>query len=181
MANTGKDINDLGRFSACITSDKTRYVLLSIEEVVPLGLYLGICGPLNCTAQTYSFLFSARLAELIQDTLDSSGIEGFTGLNVTADNVRFYDSVQEDESLHDIKAGNIVAIAVYSVLLLCVLIGSLMELRPHVGLGSFMSNTKQQATNYKIPQDVALTGRESVTTFIDPVQDESPKPKEPEF
>jgi hypothetical protein len=46
--NSGKDINDLGRFEDCNANNSTRYITFAAEGL-PIGIYLGICGPLECT------------------------------------------------------------------------------------------------------------------------------------
>ena len=39
--NSGKDVNDLGKFAECSDSENTRYVVFSVNGL-PLGIYLGI-------------------------------------------------------------------------------------------------------------------------------------------
>lgn len=166
IADTGRDLNDLGRYTDCKDQNFTRYVVLSIEDLLPLGMYVGICGPLNCTAPIYTELFSEGIAQSLENALWGTGIPEFR-VNVSASNIVFYDSQEELSKQHEIKTGNIVAFAIFGVLILCVLIGTLIELRPAAGFGGFVGKSQHPNVNYKIPQDVAVTGRDSVTTYVE--------------
>lgn len=44
---TGKDLNDLGRYEQCDALDETRYITFALTGL-PLGVFLGICGPIEC-------------------------------------------------------------------------------------------------------------------------------------
>ena len=51
--NSGKDINDLGRYENWKDANDTRYVALSVSGF-PVNLYLGICGPAEWTEDDYN-------------------------------------------------------------------------------------------------------------------------------
>ena len=51
--NSGKDINDLGRYKNWKDANDTRYVALSVSGF-PVNLYLGIWGPIECTEDDYN-------------------------------------------------------------------------------------------------------------------------------
>ena len=39
--NSGSDVNDLGKFTACRDSEDTRYIVFSVNGL-PMGIYLGL-------------------------------------------------------------------------------------------------------------------------------------------
>jgi len=45
---SGKDLNDLGRYEECAASEFARYISFSVTGL-PIGVFLGICGPVECT------------------------------------------------------------------------------------------------------------------------------------
>ena len=51
--NSGKDINDLGRYENWLDANNTRYVALSVSGF-PVNLYLGVCGPAEWTEEDYN-------------------------------------------------------------------------------------------------------------------------------
>lgn len=88
--NSGRDINDLGRFGDCNNLDFTRYIALSVVGL-PIGVFFGICGPIECVEQDYIPLSQnlATVAKLITDD-----IEAFREYNVkwTEKSFKFKDS-----------------------------------------------------------------------------------------
>ena len=57
---SGKDLNDLGDYANCVNTPNVSYIALSIGQkdsvtgMAGVGnVYLGICGPANCTASDY--------------------------------------------------------------------------------------------------------------------------------
>ena len=54
--NTGRDINDMGHYDDCLamnTPDNpevSRYIVFLVRDIIPIDIYLGVCGPYQCTA-----------------------------------------------------------------------------------------------------------------------------------
>ena len=50
---SGKDFNNLKKFSDCIEDHDTRYIAFSLSGL-PIGIFLGICGPVQCMQNDYN-------------------------------------------------------------------------------------------------------------------------------
>jgi len=64
---SGKGVNDLGDFQACIKSEANRYVTLSVLRL-PMKIFLGICGPAECTQRDYNE-YSPAVAKILNETI----------------------------------------------------------------------------------------------------------------
>lgn len=87
---SGRDLNDVGRFDDCRALDFTRYIVLSVSGL-PIGVYLGICGPKECTEEDFNPLSIklASLAKIIESSLpDAEALK----VDWKADNFQFRDS-----------------------------------------------------------------------------------------
>jgi len=51
--NSGRDLNDLGRYEACASNNFSRYISFSTRGL-PIGVFLGICGPVECQQDDYN-------------------------------------------------------------------------------------------------------------------------------
>lgn len=124
---TGRDLNDLGRFDDCNALDFTRYISLSIRGL-PIGIFLGICGPVECTQEDYSLL-SPRLAEFALSLQDSiPDIELFK-VDWKPENFQFNDSRAKNAENTAITPGFIVTCVFFGFFILCCIFGTLFELK----------------------------------------------------
>ena len=106
--NSGRDINDLGRFDDCNALDFTRYISLSVNGL-PLGIYLGICGPKECTDKDYLPASEqlAKIAIAVSGMLPDA--EAFK-VDWTKDNFVFQDSLKRNAENTSVTPAFIVAI-----------------------------------------------------------------------
>jgi hypothetical protein len=88
---SGRDLNDLGRFGSCNSLDFTRYIALSVTGL-PVGIFFGICGPIECDEEDYLPL-SQNLASTIKLVTDQIPAFAAYEIDWTEDNFRFKDSV----------------------------------------------------------------------------------------
>jgi len=107
-AYSGRDINDLGRFTDCNALDFTRYVSLSVSGL-PIGIYLGICGPKECQEEDFEPL-SAQLAVFAFAIVDQLPDAESFNVEWTADNFRFVDSLKANAKNTEISPGFIFAV-----------------------------------------------------------------------
>jgi hypothetical protein len=124
---SGKDVNDLGKYSACRQSPDTRYVVFSVNKL-PMGVYLGICGPLECSEDDYNTLRPSLVdvgnAILEQIKIDQAMFEE----KFTVERFNFFDSEKRNEEVHTLKAGHYFTIFFVGLLVISCLAGTAYEI-----------------------------------------------------
>lgn len=126
--NSGKDVNDLGKFRECSTSKDTRYVVFSLNGL-PMGIYLGLCGPIECTENDYNTLrpylvtLGNKLLEYIK--IDQAYFEK----ELTLDRFSFYDAQQRNADVHTLTAGHYVSLAFVLILIISLVAATVIEIR----------------------------------------------------
>jgi hypothetical protein len=127
VINTGKGINDLGLFFSCRDNPLTRYVVFSVNGL-PAGIFLGICGPVECKEEDYNLInpYIATFANQIVKALDIK--QAFFEKELTEDNFHFYDSQKQNEKVQTMGAGHYIALLFALFLILSVIIGTIIEI-----------------------------------------------------
>ena len=95
---------------------------------LPIGVYLGICGPIECTEDDYNSMdaYLARLGNQILDDLDIQ--QAYFQQDLTEDNFNFYDSVKQNHEVRKWSTGHFVSFGIGLFLVLCVLLATLFEI-----------------------------------------------------
>ena len=125
--NSGKDVNDLGKFVACTESPTTRYVVFSVTGL-PLGIYLGICGPIECTEDDYNTL-RPYLSDIGNQVLEYLNIDqAFFKEGLTPERLGFYDSEVRNEEVRTLGVGHYITIGFVSFLVLSIIISTIVEI-----------------------------------------------------
>lgn len=124
---SGRDLNDLGRFSDCNALDFTRYISLSLRGL-PIGIYLGICGPRECTEQDYAPL-SEQLANVAKEVQKNIPDADLLQVNLTADSFQFNDSKARNAENTSISAGFIFTVCFFGFFIICCILGTLFEFK----------------------------------------------------
>lgn len=109
---SGRDLNDLGRFQDCNGLDFTRYIAFSVTGL-PIGVFLGICGPVECTQDDYQPLRTqlVRLAKAIEEQIPDVGM---LKVDWTEDNFLFVDSNKRNSEQIRPSPGFIICIIFFS-------------------------------------------------------------------
>lgn len=97
--NSGKDYNDLGRFSDCKELKGFNYILASVPHVFPIPIALGICVPSVCNVPdfiNYQPYIVAAINSIIPEFFkDIKGFDVSTKLKTS--DLKFDDSKRENE------------------------------------------------------------------------------------
>lgn len=124
--NSGKDINDLGKFTACKDDESTRYILFSVLNL-PVGIYLGMCVPVECTEDDFNS-FRPAIAAAGNKILKDLDIDAaFFDKELTLDDFMFYDSAERNEEVQTLKAGHYVSIIILALLVVSLIVGTIFE------------------------------------------------------
>lgn len=124
---SGRDLNDLGRYEACNELDFTRYISFGVSGL-PIGIYLGICGPIECKQEDYQPL-SKRLAEFAKSLEDVIPDVSMLEVDWTEDNFRFVDSKAHNAENTKITPGFIFTIIFFAFFIICCILGTIFEMR----------------------------------------------------
>ena len=158
--NSGKDINDLGRYEDCNELDYARYISFSVNGL-PVGVYLGICGPAECTSEDYS-LVSPKLATIANDIIENAGIDiSLFDVTFEASNFVFVDSVKTNEE--NTRLGGLFwfAMAFFGFFLISGLIGTALEIQKNNKKALHKKRMKSLFSEEVAPERTTENNRES--------------------
>ena len=133
---SGRDLNDLGRYINCNSLNYTRYISAAVIGL-PIGIYFGIWGPIECTQEDY-YPLKGKLVAAANYISDMIPDVATLKVNWTEDNFLFVDSKAKNAENTEISIGFIVSVSFFGFFILCWILGTIFELR----LESF----KRQAT-----------------------------------
>lgn len=125
--NSGRDLNDLGRYDACNDLNFTRYIVFNTYGL-PMGVFLGICGPRECTVDNYN---SVRpfLAEYGNKIIASLNIDAkLFDVNLTESNFLFVDSLLKNTEIKSMNVPTALAILFFGIFGVLCLIGTGVEI-----------------------------------------------------
>ena len=124
---SGRDLNDLGRYINCNSLNFTRYISLSVKGL-PIGIYLGICGPIECKQEDYYPLKSqlVKLAKYVDNFIPDVGM---LKVDWTEDNFQFVDSKAKNSENTQVTTGFIIAVSFFGFFILCCILGTIFEFR----------------------------------------------------
>jgi len=125
--NSGKDVNDLGRYFSCRDTDDTRYIVFSLNGL-PVGIYLGICGPVECTDADYNSMkpYLLDVGNTVLKALDIK--QAYFQQNLTMDRFNFFDSQKENNYVHTLKPGHYITILIFSILIISLIAATVYEI-----------------------------------------------------
>lgn len=95
---------------------------------LPIGAYLGICGPVECTSDDYNTL-RGYIADRANDILEYLDMDQASfQLELTEENFEFYDSEVENKEMRDWSASRISSFIFFSFLIICVTVATIIEI-----------------------------------------------------
>ena len=111
---SGRDLNDLGRYINCNELEFTRYISLSVKGL-PIGIYLGICGPKECKQEDYYPLKGqlVKAAKYVESFIPDVGM---LKVDWTEDNFLFVDSKAKNSENTQITTGFIISVSFFRLL-----------------------------------------------------------------
>ena len=112
---SGRDLNDLGRYINCNSLNYTRYISASVNGL-PIGIYFGIWGPIECTQEDY-YPLKKQLVATAKFISDSLPDVATLKVDWTEDNFSFVDSKAKNAENTKITAGFIVTVSFFSFFL----------------------------------------------------------------
>ena len=125
--NSGWDLNDLGRFESCSANNFSRYISFATQGL-PIGVFLGICGPAECTEDDYQST-RGKLAEFGNDIIRKLDINvTLLNINLTENSFSFVDSKWQNEIDKQITTPFIIACIFFGFFGISCLIGTGFEL-----------------------------------------------------
>ena len=109
---TGKRLNDLGDYRGCINHTITRYI-----ELKTPSFCLGICLPLECTLDSLNQIKPVIIG----------GVEKLAGTTINASQTEWIDVLDENKSLGEIKATNIIFFTLLGLILIISIIATILD------------------------------------------------------
>ena len=121
---SGKGLNQFGDYFNCRDSPISTFIMFEILVGTHMAVGIGLCGPIECQENDYM-----GLQEPIYNYIEPLLAPIFAKFNLvmTIDMLQFVDIKERNEKLLEYKAGNILTIIFYSLLLATVVIATTVD------------------------------------------------------
>lgn len=92
IANSSKDVNDLGNYEGCLAANETRYVILCLSGGVPLAVNIALCAPEICRPWYDYDDLKQPIADFVNQAMSTQIPPGGEPPSVEASDVHFFDT-----------------------------------------------------------------------------------------